>query len=406
VKIGNISGRIGSDGTWSIRVPVNGTGQMTVTVRDNVGATAEQRFTLVDLVITTPTEGAVLPITSAPAMPRLGALASVHGYPGTVSAVIFNWLLSTGGEYRDRCGHNPNGLCGQWYAYNDVVASGSTTGGTPWEGEFTTIEGGSGRMSVSAEVPGVLDEPVESEPRWIDIPGTNPSVTAIKTYVAKHDPANASVEDKIFCHESRFVQFNPYPEPREPATATVPHNIGRNPASLRPLFGAQFAGIGIAQKDPSRFPAQQWDWHGNVDSGISVYDGDLAGARGWRQAEQVRLSSELTAVLEVVNRLRSLRGMKLIRTAPLRVPHLTTAQVQREAIRRYNGENEYHFNLQYVDSSNHLMVKTVGTGKWVEGAGEWQDFAAWEAAGGPLVARQWIPAHDPGYVTLVKACHL
>ena len=88
------------------------------------------------------------------------------------------------------------------------------------------------------------------------------------------------------------------------------------------------------------------------------------------------------------------------------MPPLGTARLQREAIRRYNGENEYHFNLQYVASSNHLMVKTVGTGKWVEGAGEWQDFTDWHADGGPLVARQWIPAQDPGYGTLVKACHL
>ena len=56
-------------------------------------------------------------------------------------------------------------------------------------------------------------------------------------------------------------------------------------------------------------------------------------------------------------------------------------------------------------STNHLSVKTVGPGKWVEGAGEWQDMAEWQAAGGPLVARQWFPAQDPGYVTLVKACH-
>ena len=304
VKIGNISGRIAGDGTWSLRIPVTSAGKTNLAVRDNVSATAEEQITLVDLVITNPTEGAVLPITSAPAMPRLGAVATIQGYPGNVSPVVSNWALSTRGEYRDRCGRDPDAFCGQWYPYNDVVASGTTTGRAPWQGDFTRIEGGFGRVSVSADIPGVLDEPVQSEPRWIDIPGTNPPVARIQAFVSKQDPVNASVEDEIFCHESGFVQFNPYPEPREPATTTVPHDIAQNPAPLRPLFGAEYAGIGIAQKDPSSFPAQQWDWHANVDSGITVYDEDLAGARGWRQAEQVRLSAELTAVLQLVNRLR------------------------------------------------------------------------------------------------------
>ena len=97
--------------------------------------------------------------------------------------------------------------------------------------------------------------------------------------------------------------------------------------------------------------------------------------------------------------------MKAVKMAPRRIPPLTATQIEREAIRGYNGEDEYRFNLQYVVSTNHLSVKTVGPGKWVEGAGEWQDMAEWQAAGGPLVARQWFPAQDPGYVTLVKACH-
>jgi hypothetical protein len=376
------------------------------TARDSVGAAAAEQITLIDLVVATPTEGAVLPITTAPAMPRLGAVVAVQGYQGNVSAVIFHWGLSVRGEYRDRCGHNPNGLCGQWYAYNDTVASGATTGRSPWAGDFTAIEGGFGRMTVSADLPGVLDEPVQSEPRWIDIPGTNPGFPSIEAYVSAQDPADAPVENELFCHESRFTQFNPDPEAREPATTTVPHNLSPDPAPLRPLFGAEFAGVGIAQKDPATFPAQQWDWHANVQSGIAVYEEDKAAAKGWRQAEQVRLSSELAGVLTVVNRLRTERGMKVLRTAPVRVPQLTAAELQREAIRRYNGESEFRFNLHYVVSSNHLMVRTVGSGKWVEGAGEWQSLTVWQAAGGPLVARQWIPAQDPGYVALVKACHL
>ncbi|HTT92968.1 MAG TPA: hypothetical protein VMF65_25665 [Acidimicrobiales bacterium] len=406
VTVAHVPARIAADRTWSVHIPVSLTGRTTVTATDNAGAKAGEEITLIDLVVTSPAEDAVLAITTAPAMPRLGAVAGIEGYSGNVSPVVFNWSLSARGEYRDRCGHNPNALCGQWYPYDNDIASGTTTGTSAWQGNFTTIEGGFGRLSVSAIIPGVLDEPVRSEPRWIEIQGTNPSIAAIKAYVSSQDPANAPVEDKLFCHESAFTQFNPAPDPREPATTTVPHDISQNPPSWQPLFGAQFAGIGIAQRDPSSFPAQQWDWHDNVDAGIAVYQETLAGARTWRQAEQVRLSGQLTAVLKLVNHQRKAKKMKPLASAPRLVPALSAEEVKREAIRRYNGENEYHFNFQYVASRNHLSVVTVGTGKWVEDAGEWQSVAAWQAAGGALVARKWLPAQDPGYVQLVEACNL
>lgn len=406
VHMGDISARVAPDGAWSLRVPVSRPGLKSLSANDNAGALTHEPITVIDLVIGPPAEGAVLPITAAPAMPSLGAVATVQGYPGSISAVTFNWSLSTRGEYRDRCGHDPNALCGQWYPYDNEVASGTTSGRAVWDGDFSGIEGGFGRMSVSADIPGVLDEPVQSEPRWIDITGTNPSIAEVKAYVSARDPANAPVEDEIFCHESTYTQFLPSPEPREPATTTVPHDVGPNPGPFRPLYGALFAGIGIAQKDPASFPGEQWDWHANVDAGIAVFQEDLAAAPGWRQAEQVRLTGDLAAVLEVVNQARTHRGMKPVRMTAAKVPPLSAAEVEREAIRLYNGEVEYHFNLQYIASANRLKVRTVGTARWVEGAGEWQGMAGWQAAGGPLVTRKWIPAEDPGYVTLVTACHL
>ena len=132
----------------------------------------------------------------------------------------------------------------------------------------------------------------------------------------------------------------------------VPHDIGENPAASATFVRRSICGDRNSSKRPLRASRlQQWDWHANVDSGIAVYHEDLAGAKQWRQAEQVRLSGQLTAVLQIVNRQRALRGMKRLVRAPLRIPSLTTAQIEREAIRSYNGENEYHFNLQYVDSA-------------------------------------------------------
>jgi len=406
VRMGRVTTTIASDGAWSLRLPVSGTGARTLTADDNAGAKADEKVTVIDLVITSPSEGSVLPITAVPTMPALGAVAGVLGYPGNVSVIEFSWALSVRGEYRDRCGHNPDASCGRWYPYNNLIGSGTTRGMVPWAGDFSTIEGGFARLSASAYIPGVLDEPVKSEPRWVDIPGTNPSIASVRAYVAKQDPANAPVEDELFCHESAFTQFRPSPEAREPATTAVPHDIGQNPGPLRPLYGAPYAGVGIAQKDPSSFPSQQWDWHANVDAGIAVYQEDLAGATLWRQAEQVRLSEELMAALQVVNRQRTLEKMKPLSLVPRKVPPLTPAEVQREAIRRYNGEHEYRFDLNYVVSADRLDIKTVGKGKWVEGVGEWEDNTIWRAAGGPFVARRWVPGQNPGYVVLVKACNL
>ena len=234
VKIGNVSARITSGGTWALRVPVSGAGYTSLSAEDNAGADADEHITLIDLVITSPAEGAVLPITYAPAMPNLGAVASVGGYPGDVDPIVFHWTLSTRGEYRDRCGHDPSADCGQWYAYNTVVGSGATTGRAPWAGNFSTIEGGFGRLSTYAYIPGVQDNPVQSEPRWINIPGTNPSIASITAYVSKQDPKNAAVENELFCHESGFTQFRPYPDPREPATTTVPHGLAREPGLFTP----------------------------------------------------------------------------------------------------------------------------------------------------------------------------
>lgn len=406
VTIGSASTHVASDGAWSLKVPVARTGKITLTAHDNAGATSTDALTLIDLVVTSPTEGAVLPVTTTPSMPDLGAKVSLEGYSGDVSPVIFHWQLSVRGKYRDRCGHNPVAPCGQWYSYNNEISSGTTKGPAPWDGDFKTIEGGFGRISVSATVPGVLDEPVQSEPRWVNIYGTNPSIATIKAYVSAKDPANAPVEDKLFCHESRFMQFDPAPDPREPATKMVPHDIGKNPAPLQPLFGAQYAGIGIAQKDPSSFPAEQWDWQANVDAGIAVYQEDLAEARVWYQEEQSRLTGQLNAVLNVVNHERQMHHMKPVKMVAAKVPRLSPAQVKREAVRQYNGEEEYRFSRQYVVSQNHLSVRVAGKGKWVEGAGEWQPKAAWKAAGGPLVVRKWEPAQNPGYVQLVEACNL
>ena len=134
----------------------------------------------------------------------------------------------------------------------------------PWQPEYTTILGGWGRLVVTASLPGVLDNPVTSDPRWIIIPGANPGKAAVEAFIDDSAGDLADTVKHIDCWESgrTFNQFNPAADRREPATTNIPADLraqGLNPAPRRPRFGPPPAGTGIAQLDPAAFPGQQWN---------------------------------------------------------------------------------------------------------------------------------------------------
>jgi hypothetical protein len=297
-------------------------------------------------------------------MPSLDATVSVVGYSGDTSSVPFDWTLNVRGETVARPG--------TWRGYSQTT-TGSTTGtGEQWKPSYEHIVGGVGWLQVQASLPGVTDNPVTSFPRWFNIPGDNPPAAVAKSFVDQADPAYARTIRHLVCIESAWHQFNTHTfnpgNHGQPPIPSVPADWTPNPGVGQPLYGPP-AGIGIAQLDPASLlsPDQYWDWQANLQGGIALFHAKLQEARNWADREQDRLSSRLTAALDYVNAIRTAKGLPTITMQVITVPPLSDEQAILQAIRYYNGGNEFHFDADYVVSKNNLNVELVGTRQWVGG---------------------------------------
>jgi hypothetical protein len=305
-------------------------------------------------------------MSAQPAMPPgLVGRVRVVGYGGDTSKVSFQWKLDVRGKYRTR----PLGGKGDWRDYGPQdVAEGSQIGtNVPWKPDYIALVGGWGHLVVTATLPGVEHNPVTSDPRWIDIAGGNPGVPAVKAFIDGHAGEFAGTVTQIDCYESgrTLNQFKPVSEGREPPSTNIPAGWP-NPAPLRPLFGAEPAGIGIAQKDPSAFPSQQWNWQANVLAGIAVYQQGYAAAGQSRGRAQHALNQQLSNLLNVVNRARAAAHLPPLHLNAILVPDFTPDQRVRDAIRRYNGGTEYEFDAVYVAANHGLDVSLTGSLTWVK----------------------------------------
>jgi hypothetical protein len=376
VTISGVSAPV-SGGVWHAEIPVSKVGPMTLTATAKDCRQAVATVTLISLDITSPAENARLPITAAPAMPALDATARVTGYPGDTSGTPFDWTLKALGLQVTRAG-TPGHWTPNWAGYEQTAATGSTTGtGEAWQPSYSHIIGGIGRLTVSASLPGVLDNPVTSDPRWIGLPGTNPPAPTAKAFVNQADPQYADTIRHIVCAESRWYQFNAdsfHPENNgQPKIPGVPADWSPNPGIKQPLFGPP-AGIGISQLDPAKLtsPDEYWNWQVNLRDGITLFHAKLALARQLVTAEQKRLADRLQRALNKVKLPRQNKNLPPLQMTVITVPPLTDQQVLLQTIRLYNGGNEFHFNADYVVTSDNLNVKLIGTSAWVEDpAGSW-----------------------------------
>ncbi len=183
-----------SDGSWRAFLPVTSPRSITITATDDV-STVSSTTTAIDLQVVSPKEGASLPLASdPPAMPKLNSKIDAVGYPGDLSAVSFDWTLSVRGEQRQR---------DAWHQYKETAGQGTTLGAEPWAGPHMPIIGGVGRLSATADIPGVLHEPVRSEPRWIDIPGSNPGKDVVKGFVDQETTPPTPVEGQDLLLEGK-----------------------------------------------------------------------------------------------------------------------------------------------------------------------------------------------------------
>jgi hypothetical protein len=333
--------------------------------------------TLIDLHVVSPAENASLPLTGAPAMPAIRASLEVAGMPADQTAAVdFTWTLQLINRYV-----KPRNA---WS--NDVrtVATGTTTGADEaWQPTGLPVIGGWGKTTVKAVIPGVADGTVTSEPRWINIPGTNPGEDAITAFIRANadNAADAGALVHLACHESgaTFDQFRKTAQPltirykgkviRIPAASGLIPSGWPNPAPLRPLFGYP-SGVGVMQLDPASFPGQQWNWHSNVLGGIRLYAEKKALAAAWPSREQAIIDALRAKDLNIVNAARAAKHLKPITVRRVMVTPETPAQLAEDVIRGYNGYgspaiyHQYTFAPRYVISADHLNLTVSGTPRW------------------------------------------
>ena len=362
---------------WSVEIPLmalatGGVGPVTLTATASGCSDATSTVTLINLEITNPTENEQEPIANlgdggAPAMPALNAKVSVIGYPGDTSGESFGWTLDLRNETVAR------GTPPIW-SPDDATITGSTTGtGQAWQPGNDQIVGGVGRLIVAVSLPGVLDSPVTSFPRWINVSGGPLGMAAVLAYLKQSSVAQyAGTVSQIFCVESRWQQFNKSSVnsksdkfPPQPAIPNVPADWTPNPGTWQPIYGGP-AGIGVAQYDPEEGTApleDYWNWQANADQGIAIFEDDLQQAHQLAAAEQDRLTGRQHAAIAAATANRAAIGNHTPPTvAPLvTVPQLTDEQIKWETVRLYNGDDfhEYHFNADYVLSANGLNVILV-----------------------------------------------
>ncbi len=403
VVISGVSVPVSGD-AWNVEIPITAPGPVTLTAKAPGCGQVSNKVTLISLDITRPAENAQEPITGQPAMPDLNATLTVAGYPGDTSSVSFDWTLEARGETVTKPG-DPD----DWSGYAQTVATGSTTGtAEAWHPSYHHIVGGVGRLTVTASLPGVLGDPVTSDLRWINILGTGPEAAVAKSFVDQAEPQYATTIRHIICIESNWQQFSAAPDDNkgQPKIPDVPADWTFNPGLGQPLWGHP-ADIGIAQlSDPAASlisPDQYWNWQANLQAGIAVFNNKLQEAQAWTGSEQDRLADRLQLMLQHVNRNRQAKGLRPISMKVIPVPPLTDQQVTLQAIRLYNGGNEFHFDADYVLSKNNTTVDLVGTRKWVElPAGNWAQHAPKDLH----LRVPWIPLAKKyqGYVQTVLHC--
>lgn len=400
--------------TWTAVIPNVTPGKLTLHAQTANGQQDAIEITLIDIVITSPTENQSVPLRPDPAMPDLNAHLQVQGLTDAtpVDTVPFTWQLQAHNRYVTRTVGQSQGT---WKDDQRTIATGTTTGAdVAWHPDYgKTILGGWDKLTVSANIPGVVHTPVVSEPRWFDMPGGNPTESAIRAYILsayngltnKKAIANKTADDphvigQLACHESArtFNQFTADKKNFDRLPATVPSDWPLKTRPLRPLYGAP-AGIGLMQIDPATFPNIQWNWHDNIDAGVTKFYANKENARTYYERVQANKDLQLvdhtvtknkktehvTGLLTTVNANRAKKHLKPLTPANVKVKFVTQFshdELERDAIRQYNGGHEYIFPAEYAITSNGLNITVTGQQKWIEGP----------------------HTHNPNYVNQVLTC--
>jgi hypothetical protein len=281
--------------------------------------------------ISLPENGAIFYITEQSQMPVLTFLVT-SSYPQAPVA----WSLNI--NYHWRRGNTATDLPATITYSNDY---------TP---DFSSFEPQGGNLTVTA----IYNPSENNTPSAIGnykIYGTNPGRRIIAQEAI--DP----LQTKIACVESSFRQFEAASENGQGLPL-----IGKNDA------GEKIGGVGIMQVlHQPIIPGTVWNWRNNLNDGLTVLNEKRSQAKRLHINERIRLNAD-----------RKNLGLP---SCPPNIPTpLTSEQITRDSIRRYNYGVEYRWEPR--DS--------------VDCAGQWIEE--------PSCVRQPRNGCDQDYVNKVLAC--
>lgn len=254
--------------------------------------------------ITSPASGTEFVINTEPHMPTLKVTAEVY-IPSSMTYLNnfisrneqapFSWKVKI--EHTLRADKIVKG------ELNEVATSGGV-----YEPDFQQIGWPlGGKLTLSVH----YFHSVHDEKEYF-IKGTNPGKVLIEQMVT------SPVLRHIACDESHYKQF----EANREGGIGFPV-VGANDQ------GTPIGGIGIFQAfnpDPKDF--QIWDWRNNVKYGIDLFETKKIAAKKMPKTELRRLNEE-----------RQVLHLPLCKN----LPPLSEEQIEREALRRYNGGREYRW---------------------------------------------------------------
>lgn len=371
---------VDSTGRWTADVDVSSAAPLTLTASAGMVSQTVQVH-IIELVIDTPIEDARFQIANEPpAMPTIQCRAHLDygsdllqkAFAKAITAeVSFTWKIDVGTFHVVR-NPPPDDSHGHYEPFPPFeTTSKSLNGLLPWIPEFPAIYGGWGKIVVSTDLhtPAGGTMHVVSDARWIDIYALNPSqadVIAYLTLIADNtrdvEPATDvgpgttgitefTVMKKIIQHESNWTQFDNAVKRRcyDPVDLRCP-DPGPKPG--RPDFSCDPIGMGITKQDPGTFPLHAWNWHANVDAGVTEYRQKRStfSHRITRQHWQNYVDQTAADAAGVVNANRARHTPPLPALAPPRhhVPEPSPQQYLLDGLQWYNGGMGLRYDAAWV----------------------------------------------------------
>jgi len=285
---------------------------------------------------------------------NVSAVPVVKGTPDQITDDLV-WIWTTEIDYNPS-DYSPNGpYTNISYRWPPKISEGSE----PFTPDFgNVVRGGTLSLTAITHINGV----VYTGRTTVPILGTNPSRSALLSYLSGQFPSSFFTLWRIGAAESGLDQFGDDGYPKWSTDG--------------------YRGVGFMQiTNPAPADDEIWSWKRNADAGSDVLQRAYANARNWPGA--VSRSPEFAAAVEAFNASREVAGQPKLKSVS--VPDFSSGNLrcnllerERDAVRLYNGAggsddmglplHEYKLARDPVVNLLDLAVDEqtgTGTAKWV-----------------------------------------